>query len=140
MDDNNNRNLFLATALSFVVILVWFILFPPPEAPAPAEPAAVETTMQAPATTASPEATAAADSASAVAAAPRVKVDSAALTGSISLMGARFDDLSLKGYKVTQDPGSDIVRVLTPAGEAGAYYALHGWIPAGLPATPFPGP
>ena len=139
MDDNNNRNLFLATALSFVVILVWFILFPPPEAPAPAEPAAVETTMQAPATTASPEATAAADSASAVAAAPRVKVDSAALTGSISLMGARFDDLSLKGYKVTQDPGSDIVRVLTPAGEAGAYYALHGWIPAGLPADAVPG-
>ena len=29
--DEQNKNLFLATALSFVVILVWFILFPPQE-------------------------------------------------------------------------------------------------------------
>ena len=29
--DEQNRNLLLATALSFVVILVWFVLFPPPE-------------------------------------------------------------------------------------------------------------
>jgi YidC/Oxa1 family membrane protein insertase len=31
--DDQNRNLILATALSMVVILVWFVLFPPPEAP-----------------------------------------------------------------------------------------------------------
>ncbi|HMO09222.1 MAG TPA: hypothetical protein PKD10_16465, partial [Paracoccaceae bacterium] len=31
MKDDNNRNLLLATALSFAVILVWFILFPPPD-------------------------------------------------------------------------------------------------------------
>jgi YidC/Oxa1 family membrane protein insertase len=29
--DDQNRNLILATALSMVVILVWFVLFPPPE-------------------------------------------------------------------------------------------------------------
>ena len=29
--DDQNRNLILATALSFLVILVWFILFPPEE-------------------------------------------------------------------------------------------------------------
>ena len=33
--DDQNRNLILATALSFAVILVWFLLFPPPE---PTEP------------------------------------------------------------------------------------------------------
>ena len=34
--DDQNKNLLLATALSFVVILVWFFLFPPPEqAPSP---------------------------------------------------------------------------------------------------------
>ena len=32
MDDQNNKNLILATVLSFLVILVWFVLFPPPEA------------------------------------------------------------------------------------------------------------
>ena len=29
--DDQNKNLILATALSFLVILVWFVLFPPPE-------------------------------------------------------------------------------------------------------------
>ena len=29
--DDQNRNLILASALSFVVIIVWFVLFPPPE-------------------------------------------------------------------------------------------------------------
>ena len=29
--DDQNKNLILATALSFLVILVWFLLFPPPE-------------------------------------------------------------------------------------------------------------
>ena len=38
--DDQNKNLILATALSFIVILVWFVLFPPPE-PTPADPNAV---------------------------------------------------------------------------------------------------
>ena len=29
--DDQNKNLILASVLSFVVIIVWFILFPPPE-------------------------------------------------------------------------------------------------------------
>ena len=29
--DDQNKNLILATALSFLVILVWFFLFPPEE-------------------------------------------------------------------------------------------------------------
>ena len=29
--DDQNKNLILATALSFLVILVWFVMFPPPE-------------------------------------------------------------------------------------------------------------
>ena len=28
--DDQNKNLILATGLSFLVILVWFVLFPPP--------------------------------------------------------------------------------------------------------------
>ena len=29
--DDQNKNLILASVLSFVVIIAWFILFPPPE-------------------------------------------------------------------------------------------------------------
>ena len=43
--DDQNKNLILATALSFLVILIWFVLFPPPEQPVtdPALPAASAT-------------------------------------------------------------------------------------------------
>ena len=42
--DDQNKNLLLATALSFVVILVWFLVFPPPEpVPAPETPATQQT-------------------------------------------------------------------------------------------------
>lgn len=40
--DDQNKNLILATALSFIVILVWFVLFPPPE---PVEPVAPDTAV-----------------------------------------------------------------------------------------------
>ncbi|MEY3307712.1 MAG: rane protein insertase YidC, partial [Pseudomonadota bacterium] len=33
--DDQNKNLILATALSFLVILAWFFFFPPPEPVAP---------------------------------------------------------------------------------------------------------
>ena len=39
--DDQNKNLILATVLSFLVILTWFILFPPPEPVAPPQPATV---------------------------------------------------------------------------------------------------
>ena len=46
--DEQNRNLILATALSFVVILVWFVLFPPPEPPATGD-GTTRTAVEAPA-------------------------------------------------------------------------------------------
>jgi YidC/Oxa1 family membrane protein insertase len=33
--DDQNKNLILASVLSFIVIVVWFVMFPPPEPPAP---------------------------------------------------------------------------------------------------------
>ena len=38
--DNQNKNLFLATALSFVVILAWFWMFPPEEPQTTVDPVA----------------------------------------------------------------------------------------------------
>src|SRR6202035_3180103 len=42
----------------------------------------------------------------AIASAPRVKIDTPRLTGSISLKGARIDDLSLVQFRETVDPAS----------------------------------
>ena len=129
--DDQNKNLILATGLSFLVILVWFFLFPPPEpvvdTNAPAAVTATDGTTAPAANTgvATPEA------ATAVPDAPRLSIDTPRLVGSISMLGGRIDDLSLKTYRETVDATSPTVRLLSPVGEPGAYYALFGWIPGG---------
>jgi YidC/Oxa1 family membrane protein insertase len=93
--------------------------------------------VAAPAPAAEPAATPEADAvASEIASAPRVRIDTPRLSGSISLFGGRFDDLSLKDYKESLKPDAPDVRLLSPVGGiAGAetlpYYAVHGWQPAG---------
>ena len=54
----------------------------------------------------------------ALAASPRVKIDSPAISGSISLRGARIDDLALKQFRETVDPNSPPIVLLEPAGTA----------------------
>ena len=146
--DDQNRNLLLATALSFLVILVWYTMFPPPEpAPRPDTATSVQTaeggvaTAPTAAGAAADPATAAAETREgALAAAPRIVIDTPRLTGSISLLGGRIDDLSLRDYRVSLDDEADIVTMLSPVGTPGAYYALYGWAPgAGLEADLVPG-
>ncbi|WP_225027834.1 membrane protein insertase YidC [Xinfangfangia pollutisoli] len=143
MEENNNKNLILATVLSFLVITVWFVLFPPPEAPAPdLTQTPAEATGTGPAA-APPAGTAAATPAEVapVPEAARLTIDTPELSGSISMRGGRFDDLLLKSYRDTLDPDSPDVRLFTPVGEGQAYYALFGWAPAGsLTAEDVPGP
>ncbi|MGJ8602800.1 MAG: membrane protein insertase YidC [Marivita sp.] len=136
--DDQNKNLLIATALSFAVILVWFVLFPPPEPvldPETALPPASQTQSSPIASTpdAAPidTATATQTGPAAVEDAPRVRVETDRLTGSISLAGGRLDDLSLKDYRVTLEPEADVVHLFNPVGTASPYYALFGWAPGG---------
>ena len=139
--DDQNKNLILATALSFLVILVWFVLFPPPDAPPsdPNAPAAVSSTtagaVTAPIAATAPEvvttAPAVDDATKALENAPRIAIETDSVKGSLSLMGGRIDDLQLKKYRETLEPESDIVTLLSPVGSVNAYYALYGWAPAG---------
>ena len=140
--DNQNKNLILATALSFLVIVGWFLLFPPPEPPATPAP-----TVQTDATGAVVPAPGALPVETVVAReevltrSPRVPVKTERLGGSISLTGGRIDDLDLLNYFKTIEPGSPTVTLLNPAGSPGAYYALYGWSPGpGVAADAVPGP
>jgi YidC/Oxa1 family membrane protein insertase len=138
--DDQNKNLILATALSFLVILAWFIFFPPEEPKVvPDAPVAVVSDVQSDvatppsavigdATATAPETNAAAD---AVSNAPRIAIDTPRLKGSISLAGGRIDRLSLRDYRTDIDPNSPEVTLLSPAGEPNSYYALFGWAPGG---------
>tara|TARA_R110002049_G_scaffold23781_3_gene84414 strand:- start:14373 stop:16256 length:1884 start_codon:yes stop_codon:yes gene_type:complete len=151
--DQQNKNLILATALSFVVILVWFVLFPPPEADPALDPAQVTAQSgeaggvivpSAPSDGAAP-ATAAPTTpgesrATDLANAPRVPIATDRLSGSISLMGGRIDDLKLNAYQTSLDADAEVVSMLSPEGTDDAYYALHGWAAgAGLDAGNVPG-
>ena len=64
----------------------------------------------------------------ALAASPRVKVDTPALSGSIALKGGRLDDISLKGYRETLKPDSDMIHLLSPLGTAEPYYVETGFV------------
>lgn len=133
--EDQNKNLILATVLSLAVIMIWFVLFPPPE-PVVDPNAPVATATDAPALATAPPASVDASNAQAAAPtpsaeAPRLTIDTPELKGSISLLGARLDDLELKSYTQTIQPDSGIVRLLSPVGQENAYYALQGWGPAG---------
>ena len=145
--DDQNKNLILATALSFAVILVWFVLFPPPDADTPIDgtstvqttadadtPLAVTPTVDTPVTvvTATP---------TALAQAPRAAIETPRLTGSVSLLGGRIDELKLNDYRETNDPAADIVTLLSPVGSEDPYYALFGWAAStGVTPDAVPGP
>jgi len=139
--DDQNKNLILATALSFLVILVWFVLFPPEQAvETVVAPASTEATQAGPTAdtsvvtgenTATSAVAATPSDQLDIASAPRVTIDTPRLEGSISLLGGRIDDLRLKGYRETLDAGSDIVTLLSPVDQSQAYYSLFGWAPGG---------
>jgi YidC/Oxa1 family membrane protein insertase len=144
MEEQNNKNLILAMVLSAAVMIVWFVLFPPPE-PVPNLTTPAGTEAVAPlAPTADPAVDAQAGAAQSGAApavpeAPRLTIDTPKLSGSLSLLGGRIDDLSLKGYRETLEPGADTVHVLSPVGEDLAYYSVFGWLPgSGLAAGDVP--
>ena len=59
--------------------------------------------------------------------APRIKINTPSLHGSISLKGARLDDLTLINYREDVDPTSPEIKLLSPAGSPKPYYAEFGW-------------
>ena len=142
--DDQNKNLILAMVLSSLVLVIWMVLFPPPEPSEveTADPAATTQVDQVPGAATAPEASGSPENVVAeTPEAARVPIDTPSLAGSISLAGGRIDQLSLVNYDVSVKPGSDEVTLLSPVGSAHPYYAVFGWVPGGdlaaedVPAT-----
>jgi YidC/Oxa1 family membrane protein insertase len=126
----NNRNLFYAIGLSLLVLLGWQYFIAPKTMPAP--PA----TQTAPKTgTSTTQAVAGAipatpkliTAAQALAAAPRIRIKTPSLTGSLNLRGAQFDDLIMVRHKETVEKDSKPVSLLHPVGTRQVYFAGFGW-------------
>src|SRR3979411_2461523 len=148
----DNRNTILAVILSGLVLIGWQYFFNIPqmekqraaqqaqsEMVKPAPQAGSTTTPQtgaAPAPSANAPATNQPASAApvsrdtAIASAPRVKIETPRVTGSISLKGARIDDLALVQFRESVGPKSPAIVLFSPSGTAEPYYAEFGWVPA----------
>ncbi len=57
----------------------------------------------------------------------RVAIAAPRLTGSLSLTGARLDDITLATYRETQAPDSPNVSLLSPSGAPKPYFIEMGW-------------
>jgi YidC/Oxa1 family membrane protein insertase len=134
---NDSRNMILAVVLSALVLLGWSFLSEK-LLPAPAPQAEqVDNKQAAPAP--QPKAAPAPQAPPKVrprgqvlAESPRIQIRTPRLQGSISLKGARFDDLVLLKERETIAKDSPPVRLLSPAGTPGAYFASFGWTGQGV--------
>ncbi len=151
----DQKNFILAIVLSVLIITGWQYAFPTkPTTPPPQTTGAATGTPAAPAGQAAAPGTAPAvpgapatvpagqqtvSREAALARNPRVSFSTPELLGSISLKGARIDDVQLVKYREELDPKSPPEPVLSPVGVAHPYYAEFGWS-ASDAAVKLPGP
>ena len=134
----DNRNMVLAIALSILILMGWSFLserFFPTAAPQTQQ---VENGKVKPAPRADvPTPAVLRDRAQVLSEDRRVRIDTPTLSGSINLKAARFDDLLLKEQRTTIARDAEPVRLLSPAGAKGGYFAQYGWTGQGV-AVPGP--
>ena len=58
---------------------------------------------------------------------PRISMESKEVSGSISLRGARIDDITLTQYRETLDPESDMIKLLLKSNGRTPYFIEFGW-------------
>ncbi len=120
----DQRRMFLAIGISIAILIGFQLISARVVPPPPPEPLAETAAL--PAATA-PAPAPPAEAAAAARAAPRLTIDAPSVTGSISLLGARLDDLVLRDYRETTAADSPRVRLLAPAGSAEPYAVQFGW-------------
>ena len=156
MNNEDTRNLFLAIALSVLVMAAWQYFYAGPLSQKQHQQAQTQATQQQAQKTeaaASSAATGDAGAASpagglapgvvatqtipqALADSPRIAIDTPSVAGSINLKGGRLDDLVLKDYRETISKQSPLIRLLSPSGAPDAYWATTGYVSAGGAKTP----
>jgi YidC/Oxa1 family membrane protein insertase len=139
MRDDNTRNTIIFFVAAALLLLVYQVFVIDPQAKRAAE----ERARQAPAVAAAPGAPAALavpqviTRQAAASASPRVPIATPALKGSLSLRGARIDDLFLLKHREKLDSPAP-VELLRPEGAQFALFAEVGWTGANVPGLPGP--
>jgi YidC/Oxa1 family membrane protein insertase len=147
----DTKNLALAIALSLAILLGFQYFFElPRERARAAQVAAERAAAGAQAKAANPASVAATPAgvtpgqplprAQALALNQRIELDGPGVDGTLSTLGARFDDLRLKRYKETIKAESKEITLLHPQGTADGYYAFYGYTAPDGGVGNLPGP
>ena len=141
---SDQRNLFLAIALSMAVVFGWEYFAGVPkmqEQQAQQEQQTKTALNQTPQPgaipAAKPQAKLPRDAA--LKGTPRAAIETPTLQGSIDLEGGRFDDLKLRNYHETPTPNSPSIDLLSPAAAEHPYFAEFGWLAPQGSNQPVPG-
>ncbi len=138
-DDNTRNTIIFFVCAALLLVIYQFAIIDPQARQRQAElakrPPAAAAQSQVPGMPAAPAVPVTVTRQAAVAAAPRVPVSTGALKGSISLRGARLDDLYLVQYRETLDSPNP-VELLRPEGTRHAWFADIGWTGANVPGLP----
>ena len=126
--NSNNVNLIAAVALSILIIVGWQYFYERPKLAATvAQQKTYNNQAQAVKQAQLSQPAPITSRAEGIAQDARIKITNNDLNGSISLKGARFDDLTLMNYKQTITQDSPDVALLSPANSKEAYFAQVGW-------------
>jgi len=135
----DQKRLFIAIAFSVVILAAFQFLMPPhrpaqhpPTTPTEATaPAAAPTGTLGGGGAAGPLGASEPSTATPPQAAPRLKISAPRVAGSISLVGARLDDLVLNDYRETVEKDSPLVQLLEPQPSKFPSFIQFGWTPDG---------
>jgi YidC/Oxa1 family membrane protein insertase len=148
LQDDNQKNLMIAIALSVLVVLAWsFLIEQPRKTQQAAAPQAQQTQAAGPlpgatpapaatpsATATSPVATPAAPTVAtreaAISASPRIRIETPQITGSIRLAGAQIDDIRFNRYRESVEATAPAITLLSPEAAPDPYFVEFGWINA----------
>ena len=131
--DDQNKNLLLATSLSFLVLLGWMLMFPPEAIEeVPSEQTTEQVTQERSETGTGLSTPVQVDpnqksqkNVDVSSDAPRVIIETSRLSGSLSLKGGRIDNLKLLDYFEKQEENSKNIELFQYENEN--YYAVYGW-------------
>ena len=142
---HNQRNLLLAVLLSGLLILGWDAamgwLYPQTDSAVtqgkvdtPSEAIEARHTREGGLVDPGEIAQERADLETSLAARDRVAIDAPQIAGSVNPVGARVDDVTLKGQRESVDEDSGPVRLFSPQGTPAQHFAQFGWVGEGVTA------
>ncbi len=132
----DQKNLFLAIALSLAILLGFqFLIEAPRQEQRRLQQQQQQQVSDLPAPTAVPDAplgsvTAPLDRDEIIADSVRVPIATPSIRGSVNLGDGRIDDVVLVNFRETVEPDSDNIVLLSPRGSENPYFAEFGWVDA----------